>query len=156
MELTGEQRGILNGARGPYLAKCMRWLVEWGEVMGARRLVRVDNTHVLLPVPNLMARGASQHTIQQYVDGLKEACSHRTAAGCYCTVHTLFLTLDELDVPENDPAQVRMQKEIGEMAAAAGFIPTWTCAPYLVGNVPLKGEICAWTESSAVVYATKG
>ena len=103
-----------------------------------------------------MARGASQRTIQQYVDGLKEACSHRTATGCYCTVHTLFLTLDELDVPENDPAQVRMQKEIGEMATAAGFIPTWTCAPYLVGNVPLKGEICAWTESSAVVYATKG
>ena len=153
MELTGEQRGILKGARGPYLAKCMRWLVEWGEVMGARRLVRVDNTHVLLPAPNLMARGASPRTIQQYVDGLKEACSHRTAAGCYCTVHTLFLTMDELDVPENDPAQVRMQKEIGEMAVAAGFIPTWTCAPYLVGNVPLKGEICAWTESSAVVYA---
>ena len=51
MELTAEQRDILNGARGPYLAKCMRWLVEWGEVMGARRLVRVDNTHVLLPRP---------------------------------------------------------------------------------------------------------
>jgi len=153
MELTAEEHGILEGARGPYLAKCMRWLVEWGEVMGARRLVRVDNTHVLLPVPNLMARGASQRTIQHYVDGLKEACSHHTAPGCYCTVHTLFLTMDDLDVPENDPAQVRMQKEIGEMAAAAGFIPTWTCAPYLVGNVPLKGEICAWTESSAVVYA---
>ena len=30
---------------------------------------------------------------------------------------------------------------------------TYTCAPYLVGNVPVKGEICAWTESSAVVYA---
>ena len=46
-----------------------------------------------------------------------------------------------------------MQKEIADMAAKAGFIPTFTCAPYLVGNVPLKGEICAWTESSAVVYA---
>jgi predicted aconitase len=131
----------------------MRWLVEWGEVMGARRLVPVANTHVLLPVPNLMARGASWRTIEQYVDGLKEACSYRTAPGCYCTVHALFLTLDDLDVPENDPAQVRIQREIGELAAAAGFIPTWTCAPYLVGNVPLKGEICAWTESSAVVYA---
>ena len=28
-----------------------------------------------------------------------------------------------------------------------------TCAPYLVGNVPVKGEHCAWMESSAVVYA---
>jgi predicted aconitase len=87
------------------------------------------------------------------VDGLRQACAHRTAPGCLCTVHTLFLTLDDLDVPENDPEQVGMQKEIAAMAAQAGFIPTWTCAPYLVGNVPLKGEICAWTESSAVVYA---
>jgi len=58
MELTAGQRAVLEGARGPYLAKCMRWLVEWGEVMGARRLIPADNTHVLLPAPNLIARGA--------------------------------------------------------------------------------------------------
>jgi predicted aconitase len=151
--LSPEQQAILSGARGPYLAKCMRWLVDWGEAMGARRLIPVDNTHVLLPVPNLVARGASKETIEHYVRDLKEACSHRTNSRCICTVHTLFVTLDDLDVPENDPEQVRMQKEITEMATAAGFIPTFTCAPYLVGNVPLKGEVCAWTESSAVVYA---
>ena len=153
MELTSEQRAILDGSRGPYLATCMRWLVEWGDVMGARRLTRVDNTHALLPVPNLMARGASRETIEQYVEGLREACRHRTAPGCYCTVHALFVTLDMVNAKENDPEQVRMQQEIADMAAEAGFIPTFTCAPYLVGNVPLKGEICAWTESSAVVYA---
>ena len=153
MQLTGDQRAILNGERGPYLATCMRWLVEWGEVMGARRLVRCDNTHALLPVPNLMARGASRQTIDTYIGGLREACSHHTAPGCYCTVHTAFVTLDDLRVPENDPEQVRLQRELSDMAAAAGFIPTFTCAPYLVGNVPLRGEICAWTESSAVVYA---
>jgi predicted aconitase len=68
-------------------------------------------------------------------------------------VHALFVTLDELDVPENDPQQVQMQRDLADKATRAGFIPTFTCAPYLVGNVPLKGEICAWTESSAVVYA---
>jgi predicted aconitase len=46
-----------------------------------------------------------------------------------------------------------MQRELTGKATQAGFIPAFTCAPYLVGNVPLKGEICAWTESSAVVYA---
>jgi len=153
MDLTSEQRAVLEGARGPYLAQCMRWLVEWGDVMGARRLIPVTNTHVLLPVPNLMARGASPRTIEAYVGGLKEACRHRVAPGCYCTVHTLFLTLDPLDVPENAPEQVCLQREVSDLATAAGFINTFTCAPYLVGNVPLQGEICAWTESSAVVYA---
>ena len=151
--LSPDQQAILSGAQGAYLAKCMRWLVDWGEAMGATRLIPVDNTHVLLPVPNLVARGASKETIEHYVQDLKEACSHRTNSRCICTVHTLFVTLDDLDVPENDPEQVCMQREITEMATAAGFIPTFTCAPYLVGNVPLKGEVCAWTESSAVVYA---
>ena len=59
MELSAEQRAVLNGARGSYLATCLQWLVQWGEAMGAGRLVEVDNTHALLPVPNLMARGAS-------------------------------------------------------------------------------------------------
>ncbi len=154
MDLTEEQQAILDGAKGDYLAKCMRWLVEWGQAMGAKRLVRVENTHALLPVPNLMAKGASRETVDQYMADLKEACLHQTHPGCTCTVHAAFVTLEgHQDVPENDPEQVRMQKELADRAAEAGFIPTFTCAPYLVGNVPLKGEVCAWTESSAVVYA---
>ena len=35
MVLTDEQRDVLNGSRGDYLARCMYWLVEWG-----RELVR--------------------------------------------------------------------------------------------------------------------
>ncbi len=153
MQLTGQQKEALDGSRGEYLARCMRWLVEWGDAMGARRLVSCDNSHVLLPVPNLIARGASRFTMDAFVDDLRQACAYRTDARCYCTVHTAFVTLDDLDVPQNDPEQVRLQREIATLAASAGYIPTFTCAPYLVGNVPLKGEICAWTESSAVVYA---
>jgi len=46
-----------------------------------------------------------------------------------------------------------MQRALEKRAIWAGYLPTYTCAPYLVGNVPVQGEICAWTESSAVVYA---
>jgi predicted aconitase len=28
-----------------------------------------------------------------------------------------------------------------------------TCTPYQVGNIPVRGEHCAWMESSAVIYA---
>lgn len=153
MELTAEQLSVLEGARGEFLRRCMRWLVDWGEAMGARRMVPLDNAHVLLPVPNQLMRGARPEAVQQYVEELRQFCRHSVAPQCYATVHTAFVTLDELDVPQNDPEQVRLQRELADLASAAGFIPTFTCAPYLVGNVPLKGEICAWTESSAVVYA---
>jgi len=153
MQLTPEQQAVLEGSQGEFLARLMQWLVAWGEAMGARRMIRVENTHVLLPVPNRVAAGASPETIRQYVEELREFCRYRVAPGCLATVHTAFVTLDELSDPANDPEQVRLQRELAELATAAGFLPTFTCAPYLVGNVPLKGEICAWTESSAVVYA---
>lgn len=153
MQLTAEQQAVLDGARGPFPARCMSWLVQWGDVMGARRLVPCTNTHMLMPVANTLARGASPATIERQAADLREACSHPTAPGCLCTVHTLFLTMDPLDVPENDPAQIEAQREIMQLAVRNGYLPTFTCAPYLTGNVPIKGEICAWTESSAVVYA---
>ena len=37
-------------------------------------------------------------------------------------------------------------------AASRGVQILKTCTPYLAGNVPVKGEHCAWMESSAVVY----
>jgi hypothetical protein len=33
VELNDDQKQMLQGARGPFLAKWLRWLVEWGEAM---------------------------------------------------------------------------------------------------------------------------
>jgi hypothetical protein len=68
------------------------WLGAWGDVMGAKRLVRVDNVHALLPVPNLMARGASKSTADRFVDELREACSLPTHPGLY--LHHSYLFCD--------------------------------------------------------------
>lgn len=109
MELTDEQRALLDGAAGPYLTRCVRGLVAWGRVMGARRLVR--------------------------------------------TVHTLYVTLDQLNVPENTPEQVRVQREIAEMAVRAGLSAHLHLRPVPGRQRASESEICAWTKSSAVVYA---
>ena len=39
-----------------------------------------------------------------------------------------------------------------EYSAVHGINLLNTCTPYQVGIVPLKGEHCAWMESSAVIY----
>jgi predicted aconitase len=72
---------------------------------------------------------------------------------CHSTTHITFAHEDQYDEIEMPAEQVAAQQEVMELARRAGFLMTLTCAPYLSGNVPLKGEICAWTESSAVVYA---
>ncbi len=151
MELTSDQQQILDGAKGPFLATCLRWLVEWGEAMGACRLVRVANTHALLTVPGNLIHGAGEEALEQSMELIRAACRHRVC--CPSTTHITFAheeQYDEIDMPAE---QVAAQQEAVRLARDAGFLMTHTCAPYLVGNVPLRGEVCAWTESSAVVYA---
>jgi len=151
MELTERQQQILDGADGPFLATCMRWLVEWGEAMDARRLVTCTNTHALVTVPGNLVRDAGERPLEHAMDLLRSTCEHCVA--CHSTVHTTFAHEEQYDEIEMPLDHVAAQQETMEMASKAGFLMTHTCAPYVVGNVPLKGEICAWTESSAVVYA---
>ncbi len=56
-----------------------------------------------------MARGASQRTIDRFLDLLWGACAHVTHPRCLCTIHGPFVTLDLLNVPENDPGQVHIR-----------------------------------------------
>ena len=56
-----------------------------------------------------------------------------------------------------DPGNARRTRRPSEKGAkryfgARGIQVMKTCTPYQVGNVPVKGEHCAWMESSAVVY----
>ena len=44
-------------------------------------------------------------------------------------------------------------KDAGRTPDEIGFLVLATCTPYQVGNLPVRGEHCAWMESSAVVYA---
>jgi hypothetical protein len=50
------------------------------------------------------------------------------------------------------PEALRMSQDSDSAAAGHGIRMLKTCTPYLAGNVPVKGEHCAWMESSAVVY----
>jgi len=47
---------------------------------------------------------------------------------------------------------VRLHRKGEAYTASLGIQMLNTCAPYTVGNVPARGEHCAWMESSAVIY----
>ena len=52
------------------------------------------------------------------------------------------------------PAQlIELQTDAEAFYGRRGVSILATCTPYQVGNIPVRGEHCAWMESSAVVYA---
>ena len=48
---------------------------------------------------------------------------------------------------------VELQSDAEAFYGRRGVNILATCTPYQVGNLPVRGEHCAWMESSAVVYA---
>jgi predicted aconitase len=151
MNITSEEFEILKGRETPLLSKYFNILCRWKEAMNAKKLVPVKNVHAILTFRGNYLQNASPKTLERELNNLKETCSHKVVA--HTTTHTAYMDVSKWQELGIDEKQATLQLELLNWGRKAGFLMTWTCAPYLVGNVPIKGEICAWTESSAVVYA---
>jgi predicted aconitase len=117
--------------------------------MGAERLVPVRSVHAMLRTPS--SRGCSRRTVDEYIAELRQVCSHRVK--CLTTTQVASASSNYWRESGASEEEATFEVELLGLARRAGFQLTRSCTPYLVGNAPLKGEICAWTESSAVVYA---
>lgn len=160
MHLTNSEQAMLDGAGGVARQKAMELLVRYAEALGADGFVDTNN---VAGVP-----GSSTLFLENYY-------KEHAGQGDYETVFSLF-DLDAgqvLEVPSAQTYCCHLQGGVDPVAwreqgfsreafehqrkdeaafAARGVQVLKTCTPYLAGNVPVKGEHCAWMESSAVVY----
>ncbi|MBZ5578805.1 MAG: aconitase X catalytic domain-containing protein [Acidobacteriia bacterium] len=160
MRLTDDERAMLDGKGGQAVQKAMELLVRYGEALGAERFVDTNN---VAGVP-----GSSTLFLKKYYE-------QHAGNGGYEAIYSLYdLDADQImSVPKAntycchlqggmDPenwAELGMSEEAHQhfqedeaQVAARGIQILKTCTPYLAGNVPAKGEHCAWMESSAVVF----
>ncbi|MEZ5658628.1 MAG: aconitase X catalytic domain-containing protein [Burkholderiaceae bacterium] len=158
MNLNDDERAMRDGRDGPAVAKAMDLLCRYGEALGAERLVNVRNVAGTLGAATpFMREFALKHGGMDAVFSEFNLDSDEVVEVPPFKVYTTHLQ-QGLD-PER-PAEFNVPEEIiqiyrkGERyAAERGMQMVNTCTPYLVGNVPVKGEHLAWMESSAVVYA---
>ena len=158
LHLTDDEKAMLDGERGPAHGKAMQLLVRYAEALGAERFVDVTN---VAGVP-----GSATPFLQQYYqcrgDGYDvifsrfDLDSDEVVAVPRMSVHACHLQ-GGVD-PENwpvlgaKPEHAALSRDSEAAAAAREVRILKTCTPYLAGNVPARGEHCAWMESSAVVY----
>ena len=155
MILTAEQQAILDGSRGETLAKVMKTLVKYGELFGAEKMVPVTSEYNHLVTSfGLKALGPVYELMNQLIEA--GALSQQK------------FSVDPRPLDKNVPSNFLQdfifnnfmyskQEYYEEILAKLGLKDenAFTCACYLdqVGNVPKKGEVLSWAESSAVVYA---
>ena len=155
MKLTDEQQAILTGSKGETMAKVMKTQVMFGEAFGAEKMVPVTNEYNHLVTSfGLKLLGP----VYELMDKLLEAGAPSQQK----------FSVDPRPLDPNVPANL-LQKLIFKkfMYSKQDFYEgqldklglmdkdAFTCTCYMdqVGNVPKKGEILSWAESSAVVYA---
>ena len=155
MVLTQEQQEILNGSKGPVMAKVLKTLVLYGEVFGAEKLV---------PVTSKYGHIVTSFGVSVIKDAIGALMDELISSG---VVSKQQFTADPRPTDPNVPksfleeivfkVMYGPQKHYEEQLQKVGLLSedSFTCTSYLdeVGNIPQKGDILSWAESSAVNYA---
>ena len=155
MKLTDEQQAMLNGSQGETMAKVMKTLVMFGEAFGAEKMVPVTSEYNHLVTSfGLKLLGP----VYELMDKLLEADAPSKQK----------FSVDPRPLDDNVPAnflqklifnkfmyskQDFYEDQLNKLGLMEKDAFTCTCYMDQVGNVPKKGDVLSWAESSAVVYA---
>jgi hypothetical protein len=153
MKLTKEEQDILNGSKGPMMAKVLKTIVMHGELFGAERLADCGG-----------APHTSLYTGSPWVEPVLEMFEEIADAGLKAfapyTVNPMALdlyTVGQDPVKRNmQLASFPLQGRLIQVHTRLGARPlnVWSCACYVpeVGNTAEPGTVVTWAESSAVNY----
>ena len=154
MHLTKEEQAILNGEQGPEMQKLMKTIVTFGDCFGAKRLVPLDG-------PVHFVNTTAMAGLDSVYDMLDELIAAGIKTRQPFTVDPYPMDMVNIDTTEEERREFLRIYEPEDryitQLLALGLISedAFSCACYLpqIGNIPKKGQILAWAESSAVVYA---
>lgn len=141
MFLTREEQEMCEGKYGPGIEKAMKMLIKYGEAFDAERMLPLKSGHLLADP----------------YDWVSEMTEGADKVRAFTTTHAGFPPREMWEkmgiggqsngtlAPEPDPV-LALQDRLG-------CIPTATCVPYLVGNVPKWGNPFSWPGSSGIIIS---
>ncbi len=155
MELTAEQQAILDGAQGEVPARIMKTLVMYGETFGATKLVPVTSEygHTVISF-GINAMKPVYDLYDEILDSGIEFKQKFTADPLPLDKKVPSSLLQDLVFKQfMYKQQGRYEKQLEKLGITGK--KDFTCACYFdeVGNIPKKGDVLSWAESSAVSYA---
>ena len=154
MELQRDEKGMLDGKHGRAKQRAMELLVRYGEALGAERFVNTDNVHLLIgfhPYPEVVKFQDVDELISKFFLDTDERIVVDYVE-TFNTTHIWTIDMNQWREMGASESLHELMEVIRLYCVRPGIKITATCTPYQVGNVPTKGEHCAWTESSAVPF----
>lgn len=158
MRLSDEEKAMRDGRDGPTVAAAMDLLIRYGQALGAQDLVPTRNVcgTVTASTPFMRDFAATKGGLDAVFSEFNLDSATVVPLPERVRVFTSHL---QLGFDPHHPAEMGVNEQIVQfyarseaMAARMGVQMMNTCTPYQVGNLPARGEHCAWMESSAVIY----
>lgn len=155
MKLTSEQKDILDGKSGETMAKVMETIIRYGELFDADSLVPITGEmghlvtsfglKAMTPIYELLDRLLAENAVPDR----KFTADPRPLDPNVPANLIQKLIFNKIMYTKQNSYEAQLNK-FG-LVNDDGF--TCTCYMDEVGNIPKKGDILSWSESSAVVYA---
>lgn len=153
MQLTDQEKAMLDGREGTAVRQAMEMLVRYGEALGAEKLVDTRNVggYMIAERAQMDQYGTFDAVFSELSLDSDLVVEFPKVKVPSCQFETP-LEPDYYHLAGKTEEDYNLYQQNMEYLAKMGVELMCTCTPYQVGNVPVKGEHCAWMESSAVVY----
>lgn len=153
MKLTDEEVEILNGRDGELMAKCLKTLVDYGDMFSAKRLVKTENPIHFVTSMGMTGLEECFKTLDELIKGGVKTKLPYTADPRPYDFENISYDEEEVEsLKKLYKNQESYEKQIKDLGLKDDDSFSCTCYLDEVGNIPKRGDILSWAESSAVVF----
>ncbi|ASY66983.1 2-Methylcitrate dehydratase AcnD (plasmid) [Sinorhizobium sojae CCBAU 05684] len=143
LDLSEADRAMLDGREGIAVQQAMRIVCAMAVGQGARDLVDVTRGHI----DGCIYASPANLTFAEAMAGLGAKVRVPTTMNA---ISVDYAGWQQQGVP---PAFGNAAARLADAYVRMGCRPTFTCAPYLLYGAPGAGDVIAWAESNAVIFA---
>ncbi len=144
MDLTKEEESALKGEHGETMETAYRILVAIGEATNAEKLVPIKWAHL---------SGVNYNTIGDAGEEFLSKLSQDAKVKVMTTLNPMGFDFDTVSKYNLDKNFIENNKSIKQSYEKMGVIPSFSCIPYEIFDLPEKGTQVSFAESNAAIYA---
>lgn len=144
MELTRDEESALKGEQGEIMQMAYRILVATGEATDAEKLIPIEWAHL---------SGVNYNTIGDAGEEFLSGISKDARVTVKTTLNPMGFDVDNVTNYGLDENFISKQLSIRNSYETMGVIPSFSCIPYEIFDIPKNGTQVAFAESNAAIHA---
>ena len=144
MELTREEESALKGEQGEIMEMAYRILVATGEATDAEKLIPIKWAHL---------SGVNYNTIGDAGEEFLRGISKEAKVKVKTSLNPMGFDIDSIPNYNLDDNFISKQLSIKDSYEKMGVIPSFSCIPYEIFDIPEGGTQVSFAESNAAIHA---